>query len=152
MNNNNLLRLQQTEEMVSRFREVADIPAPRRGWVHAIQAALGMTNVQLARRLKIQPQTLEDMQRYEVSGTIKLQTLRKLAEALGCRVVYAVVPDNSLNEIRRDRAYAIASRHLRSVAHTMSLEDQGITGAEEQRALESLVEELLRGNPKKLWE
>lgn len=152
MKNKDLLRLQQTEESVGRFREFIDIDPPRRGWIRAIQEALGVTNVQLAKRLKLKPQTIEDMQHYEVSGTIKLQTLRKLAEALGCRVVYAVVPPKPLHEMRRDRAYAIANRQLRPVSHSMKLEAQGISDTEEQRALERLVEELLNGNLKKLWE
>ena len=152
MKDTDLLRLQQTEEAVRRFRELIDIDPPRRGWIRAIQEALGVTNVQLARRLKLKPQTIEDMQHYEVSGTVKLQTLRKLAEALGCRVVYAVVPPKPLDEMRRDRAHAIASRQLRPVSHSMKLEAQGISDTEEQRALDRLVEELLNGNPKKLWE
>ena len=111
-----------------------------------------MTNVQLAKRLKLKPQTIEAMQHNEVSGTIKLQTLRKLAEALGCRVVYAVVPPKPLDAMRRDKAYAIAKRQLRHVAHSMKLEAQGIGDTQEQRAIDRMVEELLNGNPKKLWE
>ena len=152
MKNKDLLRIQQTEDVVSRFREIIDIERPRRGWIRAIQEALGVTNVQLAKRLKLKPQTIEDMQHNEVSGTIKLQTLRKLAEALGCRVMYAVVPPKPLDEMRRERAYAIAKRQLGPVSHSMKLEAQGISDAEEQRALERLVEELLNGSPKKLWE
>ena len=146
------LRLQQTEESVRPFRELFDRDIPRRGWIRAIQQALGVTNVQLAKRLKLKPQTIEDMQHNEVSGTIKLQTLRKLAEAIGCRVVYAVVPPKPLGEMRREQAYAIANRRLRHVAHSMKLEAQGISDTEERRALDRLVEELLNGSPKKLWE
>ena len=152
MKHADLLRLQQTEESVRPFRALLDRDVPRRGWVRAIQQALGMTNVQLAKRLKLKPQTIEATQNNEASGTIKLQTLRKLAEALGCRVVYAVVPLKPLDEVRRDRAHAIASRQLRHVAHTMKLEAQGINDTEEKRALDRMVEELLKGNPKKLWE
>ncbi len=113
MKNKDSLRLQQTEEAVERFRHLIDSQPPRGGWVRAIREALGMTNVQLAKRLKIKaPQSVEDMQEYEASGTIKLQTLRKLAEALGCRLVYAVVPPKALDEIRRDRARAVAERRL----------------------------------------
>lgn len=152
MKDKDLLRLKQTEESIVPFRALLNKDIPRRGWIRAIQEALGVTNVQLAKRLKLKPQTIEDMQHYEVSGTIKLQTLRKLAEALDCRVVYAVVPPKPLDAMRRDRAQEIASRQLRHVAHSMKLEDQGISETEEQRVLDRLIEELLNGNPKKLWE
>ena len=151
MKDKDLLRLQQTEEAVRRFRDLINIDSPRRGWIRAIQEALGVTNVQLARRLKLKPQTIEDMQQYEVSGTIKLQTLRKLAEALGCRVVYAVVPPKPLDEMRRDRAYAIASRQLRPVSHSMKLEAQGVGAHEQERQRKLLAETLLRGSSRKLW-
>lgn len=112
-----------------------------------------MTNVQLAKRLKIKaPQSVEDMQKYEASGTIKLQTLRKLAEALGCRLVYAIVPPKPLDEMRRDRARAIAEHRLQRVAHSMRLEAQEVSDPEEARELERLVQELLAGSPKRLWE
>jgi hypothetical protein len=52
------------------------------------------------------------MQEDEAKGTIKLQTLRKLAEALDCRVVYAVVPNKPLEHIRREQAARVALRQL----------------------------------------
>lgn len=147
------LRIQQTEETVQPFRVLVDSRPPRGGWVRAIREALGMTNVQLAKRLRIKaPQSVEDMQEYEVRGTIKVQTLRKLADALGCRLVYAIVPPKPLDEMRRDRARAVAERRLQRVAHSMKLEAQGVTNPEEERELERLVQELLAGNPKRLWE
>lgn len=153
MKSKDLLRLQQIDEELERFRPLIDSQPPRHGWVRAIREALGMTNVQLAKRLKIKaPQSVEDMQKYEASGTIKLQTLRKLAEALGCRLVYVMVPPKPLAEIRLDRARMVAARRLQRVAHSMRLEAQGVTDSEEARELERLVHELLAGNPKRLWE
>lgn len=153
MKDKDLLRLQQLEETARPYRKFIDAPTPSGGWVRAIQEALGMNNVQLARRLKKKaPQTIEDMQKSEVTGTIQLQTLRKLAEALGCRVVYAIVPMEPLMEMRRDRAREVARRRLHPVAHSMKLEAQGISPKEEERQLELLTQKLLAGNPKQLWE
>ena len=87
-----------------------------------------------------------------VEPTIQLQTLRKLAEALGCRVVYAVVPPKPLPELRRDRARAVARRRLQPVCHPMKLEAQGVSPKEEQGQLELLIQKLLAGNPKQLWD
>ena len=153
MKDKDLLRLQQLEETVHPFRKLIEAPAPSGGWVRAIQGALGMTNVQLAKRLKKKaPQTIEDIQNSEANGTIKLKTLRELAEALGCQIVYAVVPLKPLTEMQRDRAREIARGRLRSISHSMKLEDQGVTPKEEARQLEMLTQRLLAGNPKKLWE
>ena len=102
MKDKDSLRLEQIEETLRPYRRLLDLQLPRRGWVHAIKEALGMSNRQLAGRVGVKAsQTVEDMQEHEVSGTIKLQTLRKLANALDCQLVYALVPRKPLKQIRR---------------------------------------------------
>ena len=145
------LRLEQVDQALERFRALEAQP-PRRGWVRAIQNALGMSNRQLANRLHLKPQTIEDMQEGEASGTIKLQTLQKLAGAMNCHLVYAVVPNKPLAEIRKDQALRVALPQLKRVAHSMNLEAQGISEAEQKLELDRLVQKLLTGNPRKLWD
>ena len=112
-----------------------------------------MSNRQLAGRLGVKAsQSVEDMQEYEVGGTIKLQTLRKLAEALDCHLVYALVPRKPMDQIRKDRARLVASRLLRRVSHSMKLEDQGVSKKMEESELNRRIEKLLAGNPKDLWD
>ena len=152
MDDKDYLRLQQIEEAIRPFRPLVDTLPPRRGWIRAIQQALGITNRELARRLHLKPQSIEDMQEYEAKETIKLQTLRKLAEALNCRLVYAVIPNKPLEEMRLEQARRVAQRQLNPVAHSMSLEAQGVSDADQKSELDRLVEKLLAGNPRKLWE
>ena len=152
MNDKDYLRLQQIEETIRPFRALVDTQPPRRGWIRAIQQALGVTNRQLAKRLRLKPQTIEDMQEYEAKETIKLTTLRKLAQALDCRLVYAVVPNKPLEEMRLEQARKVARRQLKPVAHSMSLEAQGVSDADQKSELDRLVQKLLAGNPRKLWE
>lgn len=147
------LRLQQIEDSIAPVRSAGEVRRPNRGWVRAIREGLGMTNVQLAKRMgKKAPQTIEGMQKSEVAETIQLGTLRKLAEAMGCRLVYAVVPAKSLTEIRRDRARQIAERVIKRTAHSMRLEGQGISDEAERRQLENLTDQILADDPKALWQ
>lgn len=111
-----------------------------------------MTHAQLARRLGKTQQTIERLQRSEAAGTIQLDRLRQLAEAMGCKLVYAVVPDKPLEEMRRARAVELARKTLGRSVHSMNLEAQGVGEAAEQRALERLVGKLLAGNPRRLWD
>jgi predicted DNA-binding mobile mystery protein A len=152
MKDKDYLRIQQMEETLGPFRPLIDTRPPRRGWIRAIQDAFGMSNRQLAKRLRLKQQTIEDMQEYEAKGTIKLQTLRKLAHALDCRLVYAVVPNKPLEEIRKDQALKVAQRQLKNVAHSMSLEAQGVGEAEQRAEIDRIVHKLLAGNRRKLWE
>jgi predicted DNA-binding mobile mystery protein A len=92
------------------------------------------------------------MQKLELTETIQLGTLRRLAEALGCRLVYAVVPPKPLTEMRRDRARRLAERVIKRTAHSMRLEGQGISDEAERRQLENLIQQILAENPKELWQ
>jgi predicted DNA-binding mobile mystery protein A len=153
MKDKDILKIEQLEQMLRPARKLQELQRPRLGWVRAIREALGMSSPQLARRVGIKAaQSVEDMQKDEVSGVIKLQTLRKLARALDCELVYALVPRKSLEEIRRDQATSVAKRLIKRVSHSMSLEDQAISREAEQRQLERRIEKLLAGSPKALWD
>ncbi len=71
-----------------------------------------MTGVQFARRLGIRPQSVAALEQSEVNGSIQLKTLRRAAEALDCTLVYALVPNASLEAAVRERARKIAMRDL----------------------------------------
>jgi predicted DNA-binding mobile mystery protein A len=99
-----------------------------------------MSGVQLGKRLKVSPQTVEAMEKSEAAGTIQLNTLRRAAEAMDCTLVYALVPRTSLGNTVRNRARQIAKAALARVSHTMKLEDQD-TG---DRGLDARIEDYIR--------
>src|SRR5476651_2232187 len=96
---------------------------PPKGWIRAIRDALGMSGVQLGKRLKVSPQTVDAMEKSEAAGTIQLNTLKRAAEAMDCTLVYAFVPRTSLENTIKSRARQIATTALARVSHTMKLED-----------------------------
>ena len=146
------LKLKQVEELAQPFRRLARAPAPRGGWVRAIREALGMSAKQLGTRVRVTRQTIENFERSEARGKITLDSLNKLAKALGCRVAYALVPEKPLSEIQRDQARAVAEGLLKTASHSMKLEAQSVSEKEQHRQRDRMVEALLHGNPKKLWE
>jgi predicted DNA-binding mobile mystery protein A len=113
---------------------------PPKGWIRAIRDALGMSGVQLGKRLKVSPQTVEAMEKSETAGTIQLNTLRRAAEALDCTLVYALVPRTSLENTVNNRARQIATAALARISHTMKLEDQDTGDGE----LEARIEDYIR--------
>jgi len=146
------LKLKQTEEMVAPFRRLAHAQTPRGGWVRAIREALGMSAQQLGTRVRVKRQTIENLERSEANGKISLDSLNRVAKVLGCRLVYALVPEKPLDEMQRERAHLIAESVVKPVSHSMRLEAQPISRREERRQKEQLVEKLLQGNSKKLWD
>src|ERR1700683_5440062 len=133
------------------LRPLTRSPRPPKGWLRAIRDALGMTTAQYARRLGVSQPRIVELEQSEASGGVTLNTLQRAAEALGCRLVYALVPDRSLAETVREQVELFPPRPLANVEQTMRLEDQAVRGkavAKEQRR--RLIEELLR-RPARLW-
>jgi predicted DNA-binding mobile mystery protein A len=134
------------------LRALAETSRPPKGWVRAIRDALGMTTAQLARRLGVSQPRIVELEKSELSGGVTLHTLQRAAEALGCRLVYALIPEKPLAETVRASAELTAQRQLSSVQHTMRLENQSVTDkAASDRLRNQFVEELLR-RPKRLWD
>ena len=113
-------------------------PRPHGGWIRAIREALGMSGAELGRRLNVSAQAVSAMEASERSGSIRLETLERAADALECDVVYALVPRRSLQNTVEAQAMRKAREYLAPIAHHGRLEDQAVTSAE----LEDEVEEL----------
>ncbi len=125
---------------------------PSKGWVRAVRNALGMTTKQLAQRIGVSQSRIPELEQAEVTGTITLKSLERAAQALGCRVVYALVPERPLADVVRGLAERAADRQLAAVGHSMKLEDQVVqdeSARKEQR--NRLVEQLIQ-RPARLWD
>ena len=125
---------------------------PSQGWIKAIRTALGMTTGQLARRLKVAQTRVSRIEAAEATGHITLNSLNKAAEALGCKVIYVLVPDMPLHDTLQSRARKLAERQLSGVEQTMRLEDQAVESQKfRDRSLDELVRKLLQ-RPSRLWD
>lgn len=137
------------DERLKDFGSVVRYSPPVRGWIRAIREALGMTTQQLARRLGIKQPSAVALEQSEVKGSIELATLRRVADALDCTLVYAFVPKQSLEETVRARARKFLRRRRAPVEHSMLLEDQKVQGKAEKERLE---EALRATSPSRFWE
>ena len=141
---------QRLDERLLPLKPVSQYTVPPKGWVRAIRDALGMTRIQFAMRLGISPQSADALERSEATGTVKIETLRRAAEALDCTLVYALVPNKALESAVSERARAIAMRDLGRISHTMKLEAQQTGDAD----LEERIENYIRTNValRDLWD
>jgi predicted DNA-binding mobile mystery protein A len=137
------------DERVKQFQPVAGYTVPVRGWIKAIREALGMTTGQLARRLRVKQPSVVAIEQSEARGSIELATLRRVAEALNCTLVYAFVPKKPLETIVREQARMFARRRRSPVEHSMLLEDQAVTGKDAEKHLDEIVRET---NPRLFWD
>jgi predicted DNA-binding mobile mystery protein A len=144
------------EQLDRRFEELRPwllrTTRPSHGWVKAIRQALGMTTGQMAKRLKVAQTRVSELEAAEAHRNITLKTLDRAAEALGCRVVYILIPARPLSETLHDRAHQAAERQLSAVEQTMRLEDQTVRSSKfRKRTINEIVDKLLR-RPSKLWD
>jgi predicted DNA-binding mobile mystery protein A len=108
-----------------------------------------MSSEQLARRLGVKQPSVVALEQSEAKGTIALATLRRVAEALDCTLVYALVPNKPLETIVRDRARILLRRRREPVEHSMLLEDQAVSAKDSEARLDEFVRET---NPSRLWD
>lgn len=125
---------------------------PRSGWVRAIREALGMTQAQLGARVGVSRQSVQDFEKSETERRITLDSLDRLARAMECRVVYALVPESgSLDSIRERRANVLVRALAKKAGHSMELEAQGVSTDVQERQHKLLVEALMSAKAHKLW-
>lgn len=129
-----------------------DFSRPQRGWLRAMREALGMTTRQFAARMGKGQSAVVDMEKSEEREAISLASLRQAAEAMDCVLVYAIVPKQTIDEILRARATEVATLQLARVRHSMALENQSLSQAEQEGERRRLAEELLRRAPARLWD
>ncbi len=128
------------------------IQTPAEGWVRTVRNALGMSVVQLARRMKTNPANIFRVEKSELSGSVTVKTLQLMAQAMGCRFVYAIIPETTTNEIVANRALEKAKFLVEQAGKQMALESQALSAKQMKQELERLQQELLVQMPTNLWD
>jgi predicted DNA-binding mobile mystery protein A len=141
----------QLKTLDQHLAEIRVCDRPSDGWIRAIRKSLGMSVRQLATRMGVSQQAVSQLEAKELSETVSIKTLRKAAEALNCRLVYALIPnDGGLQGILDKQALMKAKDIVSAVDHTMKLEAQGVGNF--QQKIKETAEELARNPNAKLWE
>jgi predicted DNA-binding mobile mystery protein A len=137
------------DERFKKLEPVSLYASPVRGWIKAVREALGMTTGQLAKRLGVKQPSVVALEQSEAKGTIELATLRRVAEALDCALIFALVPKKPLEAMVRDRARTFARRRRGPVEHSMLLEDQKVKEQDAEARLDEIVRDV---NPRLFWD
>lgn len=146
------LRLEQLTRQLGGLARPALRERPSQGWIRAVRDALGMSTYQLARRIGVSQPTLANWEQREAKGTISLQSLRRVAAAMECDLVYVLAPRKALKKILEQRALQVAARSADRVAHSMDLEGQGTSTSRGKKNVQTAARRLLGESPKRLWD
>lgn len=120
-------RLRSRRVLDDRFRAMpaaTTFRVPKHGWIRSIREALGMTASDLGERLGVAPQTVLSLEKSEIAGRARMDSLKRAAEAMDCSLVYAFLPNSSLEDFAQAQAEFIITETLKRVSHSMKLEGQ----------------------------
>lgn len=127
---------------------------PRSGWIKAVRGALGMNARQLAERVGVEQSNITRLEEREPSGKVTLERLAKAADAMNCKLIYAIVPNDrfaDLEAIIDEQAKAFARQLVRTAEHSMRLEKQGAHGDDLTRDVDSLANQLKSKIDSRIW-
>lgn len=147
----NHLRLEQTERALAPYSMLKGKAPPPGGWLRAVRESLGRPLRAQASRLGIAAATLHKSEAAEADGRITLAQLRKLADGLGCEVIYALAPRQPLMKMVQAQAEGLARQEVTGVTHSMSLEDQRPADRFVERQVAERRQALLAGSWSRLW-
>lgn len=152
---NQWLTIKQLDKQLRDWQEIKNkYGKPRAGWIKTLRVALSMSAEQLANRLGLTRGRINQLENAEIHSAVTLRALEEAANALGCELIYAVVPKDhsTLEEIIQTRAKQVAKERVAQVAHTMSLEAQSVDMDALKIQQDELAKNLTEHLNKKLWE
>lgn len=121
-----LARLRLDARLLPLRSQLGALAVPRGGWLRAIRTALGMSLEDVAERLGTTRSSAARVEASEQRATIQLDTLRRVAEALNCELVYALVPKLPLDEAVENERIRLARQLSAKVQTHMALEGQHV--------------------------
>ncbi len=97
------------ERRVRFYRRARLHPRPPEGWLRAMRLAVGIPAEQIAGQMGFTEKMVFQMERSEQKRNISLERLERMARAVGCDLVYGLVPwERSLE----DRAMELVEREV----------------------------------------
>ncbi|WP_373494171.1 mobile mystery protein A [Aquiflexum sp.] len=153
MRNKQKLLIKQLDQKLQPFSQTRMGLVPERGWINAIRTTLNMTMAQLGTKLNITRQGVKRIEESESNGTITLNSLKDVANAMDLKLVYALVPkDGTIDNLIQIKAERLAQKIVLRTNQNMKLEDQGIGDAKIAKTIKELAAEIKREMRKSLWD
>jgi len=147
------LVLDQTDKKLLLFQPLKTVVIPTKGWVNTMRTALKMSLRQLGNRMNFSAQNMKQIEEREVNGTISINSLREVANAMDMQLVYGFVSKHeSLEQMIEKRAKELATEIVMRTNNTMALEDQQNSKERIEKAIAQKTNEIKSEMPRYLWD
>lgn len=131
--------------------QIHDRQCPNEGWISMVRNALGMSAAQLARRLGVTRNHISKTEKAELSGAVTIKTMQNMAEGMGCRFFYAIIPERTVEEIVTSRARKKATQIVEITSKHMALEGQSLSDKQIAIEIKRIQKMLLEDMPPDFW-
>jgi predicted DNA-binding mobile mystery protein A len=109
-----------------------------------------MSAADLGHRMGMSAPAVFALERREVQGGARLETLARAAEAMDCTLVYAFIPNRGLEKAVQKQAEKIVKSMQGYVDATMVLADQAVSDDGQDRIFQESLEALLDSS-RNIW-
>ncbi len=79
-------------------------PSPEKGWIATMRLALGMSAEDVAMRKGVSRNAIYQAERSEKDGAVSLKQMERIAAAMGGEFVYAIVPQEPIEQLKYHQA------------------------------------------------
>jgi len=146
------LLFNQTAQKIRPYTLLQKEVIPVNGWIATIRTSIGMTMKQLGKKLGKTAQAVNQIQKREQEGSITLNSLQEVAQAMGMKVVYAIIPvSGNLEDYIRKFAEKKAKDIVSRTNNSMLLEQQEVEQTRLNKSISELTNEFVN-NPERLWD
>ena len=90
------------------YRQAGREKNPTNGLLRAVRQALRIPVPEIAEKMGVNRSVVFDLEAREPKNTITLKSMSRMAEAMGCMMVYGIVPvgGKTLDELAEERLWA----------------------------------------------
>ncbi len=153
MRNQRKLLIEQLDRKLKPFLGSKLVIIPSKGWINTIRTTLNMTLEQLGKKLNITKQGVKRIEESEFAGTVTLNSLKEVGNALEMKLVYGFIPlDGSIDSLLDRKSRILAEKIILRTNHNMMLEDQKIDKEKLKNAIEDLSKEIKSELKKAIWD
>lgn len=147
------LILEQVDKKLQSFQSLKEKIIPTKGWVNTVRTAIRMSLRQLGNRVNFSAQHIKQLEGREANGTISINSLKEVANAMDMQLVYGFVSKHeSLEQMIEKRAKELATEIVMRTNNTMTLEDQQNSTERIEKAIAQKTNEIKSEMPKYLWD
>lgn len=128
------------------------LKTPPEGWLRTVRRALGMSGAEVAKKLGVTRARVTKAEHAELDGGITLKSMKAMADAMGCRFVYAIIPKSgSVEDVISAQARKKALRIVGATSTHMALENQQLPDEKIAQEVDRLTREIAQERPSDFW-